>query len=68
MRDWTVLPADTGGSAFYLAVWESDDSGGVRDRLGRNSRLAEERIDVLENEGVEIGSCGVDRRREAGNA
>ncbi|KPN28928.1 hypothetical protein SY89_03162 [Halolamina pelagica] len=39
---------DTSGSAFYLAAWESDDPGVVRERLGRISRTAEELIDVLE--------------------
>jgi hypothetical protein len=39
---------DTSGSAFYLAVWESDDPEVVRERLGRISTSAQEVIDTLE--------------------
>jgi hypothetical protein len=39
---------DTSGSAFYLAVWASDDPEGVRERLGRISTSAQEIIDTLE--------------------
>ena len=38
---------DTSGSAFYLAAWESDDPGIVRERLGRISWTAEQLIKVL---------------------
>jgi hypothetical protein len=40
---------DTSGSAFYLAAWASDDPEGVRERLGRISRTAEELIEILED-------------------
>jgi hypothetical protein len=40
---------DTSGSAFYLAAWASDDPEGVRERLGRISRTAEEVIENLED-------------------
>ena len=33
---------DTSGSAFYLIIWESDDSEVVRERLGRISTSAQE--------------------------
>jgi len=40
---------DTGGSAFYLAAWESGDAEIVRERPGRITRTAKELIDVLED-------------------
>mgnify|MGYP000206369820 CR=1 FL=1 len=42
---------DTSGSAFYLAAWESDDAGVVRDRLARISHTAQQIIDVVVNAG-----------------
>jgi hypothetical protein len=41
---------DTSGSAFYLAAWESDDAGVVRDRLSRINRTAQRVIDVVAEE------------------
>lgn len=38
---------DTSGSAFYLAAWNSDDTGVIQERLERISRTAEELIGVL---------------------
>ena len=40
---------DIGGSAFYLAAWESDDPEVVRERLGRISTTAEKIVETLEN-------------------
>lgn len=40
---------DTSGSAFYLAVWEFDDSEVVRDWLNRVSGTAEVIIEVLKD-------------------
>ena len=37
---------DMGGSGFYLAAWESDDSTAVRDRLARISNSAQENIET----------------------
>jgi hypothetical protein len=39
---------DMGGSAFYLAAWESDDPTVVRDRLARISTTAQEIIETVE--------------------
>lgn len=39
---------DTSGSAFYLAAWRGDDSGVIRERLGRISGTAQQIIGALE--------------------
>ncbi|WP_415380483.1 DUF955 domain-containing protein [Halosimplex sp. TS25] len=39
---------DMSGSAFYLAAWESDDAGTVRDRLDRISRTTDKLMEPLE--------------------
>ncbi|ELY49669.1 ArdC-like ssDNA-binding domain-containing protein [Natronorubrum bangense] len=45
---------DTSGSAFYLAAWEGDEPEAILERLERISSTAQEIIDVVEEEMVDV--------------